>query len=251
MSNGERIDRLVLFDIDATLIATGGLGMRAILSATQELFGAHCTSTGIEYAGRLDPLIIGDLLRGNGVAATPENAGRLRETYRRHLVEQLRSWENARALPGALDLLAQVERLPGVTMGLLTGNFPETGAIKLRACGIDPGRFGLSVWGDESPHSPPARDHLPAVALGRLARDRGRAIEPSNAIVIGDTPHDVSCALVNGCRCIGVATGRYTIEDLSRAGAHLALPDLTDGCRVVDFIRSAGVGAPSGGSILR
>jgi phosphoglycolate phosphatase len=125
-----------------------------------------------------------------------------------------------------MDLLQDLEGRAGVVLGLLTGNFPETGAIKLRACGIDPDRFSLQVWGDQSPHVPPCRTHLPAVGMSRYRETHGE-IECGRVTVIGDTPHDVACALANGCRSLGVATGSFSSEELRRAGADHVVSDLS------------------------
>src|SRR5690606_34817460 len=132
----------------------------------------------------------------------------------------------ASALPGVHALLARLRDLR-CAMGLLTGNFRETGVMKLAACAIDPGQFDPAVWGDHSPHPAPCRDHLPPVAIERFCAARGVVIDPANVVIIGDTPHDVACALASGCRVIGVATGKYSRRQLAEAGAHSALDDLS------------------------
>ena len=118
----------------------------------------------------------------------------------------------------------------------MTGNFRETGEIKLSHCGIDAARFSPAVWGDESPHEPPCRDHLPAIAMLRYAQLRGDAIHPSRIVVIGDTPHDVRCAKSNDCRCLGVATGKYRREQLAEAGADAVVDDLADTAQIVRLL---------------
>jgi phosphoglycolate phosphatase len=92
------------------------------------------------------------------------------------------------------------------------------------------------VWGDESPHHPPLREHLPPVGLERYRRHTGRELEPRRATVIGDTPHDVRCARVHGCRSLGVATGSFRVDALREAGADLALDDLSDTERVLNWL---------------
>lgn len=228
---------LILFDIDATLISTSGVGIRAMEAAGRELFGPAFSSTGVEYAGRLDPLIVRDLLIANGQPDTPANAARLRDGYRRHLVEKLPQASSACALPGVPRLLDLLETR--CAMGLLTGNYQDTGSIKLRACGIDPARFPISAWGDESPHDPPDRTHLPPVALARYRARFGRDAEPARSAIIGDTPHDIRCAKVNGLRALAVATGMFTVEALRQAGADLVLPDLSDAAAAADWLLSA------------
>lgn len=219
---------LLLFDIDLTLITTGGCGFRAMSTAGKELFGESFTSEGVSYAGRLDPLIIGEMFARSGVRDTPDHRRALRERYADKLRAALAESDQKRSLPGVADLLDRLHARAGdgFTLGLLTGNFEETGSLKLAACGVDVSRFAVRVWGDHSPHDPPSRDHLVPVAMGRYEALLRRSIPPDRVVVIGDTEHDVRCARVNGCRAVGVATGRTSAEELSRAGADLVLPDL-------------------------
>ena len=193
---------LILFDVDATLITTSRAGVAAMGLAGRALFDATFDESRVEYAGRLDPLIIQDLLRTHGHPDTSAGVAVFRGEYARQLDRLLSATHQALACPGVLELLKMVEASPDLMMGLLTGNFPETGAIKLRAAGIDPDRFPIQVWGCDSPHDPPARDHLTPVALGRYAKHTGQEIEPHRVVVVGDTPHDVACAHAIGCRSL-------------------------------------------------
>lgn len=228
---------LVLFDVDATLITTSRVGVMAMGRAGRQLFGPSFDENVVEYAGRLDPLIIVDLLRAHKADEGQAAIDGFRAAYREHLTTLLGDWEGkASPCPGIPELLDELERQPGVTMGLLTGNYPETGAIKLRACGIEPERFPIRVWGDESPVSPPARTHLPPVGMERYRRAHGRGLEAADVTIIGDTPHDIACARAHGCRSIGVATGRYTVAELAESGADLAAQDLTDTKGVVQWL---------------
>ncbi|MFN0131564.1 MAG: HAD family hydrolase [Phycisphaerales bacterium] len=227
---------LILFDIDATLISTSGIGIGAMLNAGRDLFGPDFTGDGVPFAGRLDPLIIRDLLLANGRAHTADHIAAMKLGYARHLARALETPGIGRALPGVLDLLAHLRAQPRFHLGLLTGNFEATGAHKLRACGVEPDWFPIRVWGDESPHEPPARAHLPPVAMSRHAARTGSAIDPSRVVIIGDTPHDVECARANGCRCLGVATGSFSVEALRNAGADMALPNLADLAAVRAFL---------------
>lgn len=226
---------LILFDVDATLITTHRSGVKAMGLAGRALFGADFDESRVEYAGRLDPLIIGDLLRAHGREATRAGIEEFRRAYADHLPAMLIG--TAKPCPGVMDLLGALEGLDDApTLGLLTGNYPETGAVKLRAAGIDPGRFAVHVWGCDSPHDPPARSHLPPVGLARYRTTLGRDLHPSRAVIIGDTPHDISCAHDNGMRAIGVATGLHSRAELERCGADLALDTLSDTDRVVRWI---------------
>ena len=227
---------LVLFDVDATLITTSRSGIAAMGLAGRAMFGSSFDEGVVEYAGRLDPLIIGELLLAHRQPVTPESVAAFRAGYRTHLESLLREPGVARACPGVHELLDSLEGRPDVALGLLTGNYPETGAIKLRACGIDPDRFAVQVWGCDSPHDPPARTHLPPVGAARYRERFGRDIAMERITIIGDTPHDIACALAHGCRGLGVATGQYSVEDLERAGAALALSNLSDTQRVTQWL---------------
>jgi phosphoglycolate phosphatase-like HAD superfamily hydrolase len=219
---------LLFFDIDATLLVTDGAGMRCLIEAGRELFGPGFHADGVGYAGRLDPLIIDDMLTVSGVSATAEARASLRRAYAERMFRAFERPGAARALPGARELLDTLEARDGVTLALLTGNFEETGAVKLRGVGIDPERFRVRVWGDESPSRPPTRDDLPRVGLGRFREAFGRDADAGSTWIIGDTPHDARAAVVNGLRCLGVATGRYTRAELIDAGAESALQTLED-----------------------
>jgi len=233
---------LILFDIDATLITTGGVGVRAMGEAGRELYGGQFDEKRVQYAGRLDPLILEDLLSANGLAASNEHMVAMRSGYRRHLERLLRT-AHARSLPGVAGLLAALSARDGVTLGLLTGNFADTGAMKLRACGIDPAMFRISVWGDESPHRPARRDHLPPVGIGRFRAALGR--DPARTVIVGDTPHDVRCALENGCDCLAVGTGSFSVEALMAAGAHRVVNDLSSTPEILEFLTRPALGSPA------
>ena len=227
---------LVLFDIDATLLKTDGAGVAAMGDAGRELFGPAFTTEGLDFAGRLDTLIFGELFIMNGVTPTASAAAKLRTVYFTHLKRRLANSPNARALPGAAALVDAVRGAGSHEMGILTGNFQESGSLKLSTCGLDPSWFPISAWGDDSPHDPPDRAHLPPVAMRRYRELLGRDIEPARITIIGDTPHDARCARVNGCRCIGVATGRFTTAELRAAGADWVVEDLCDTAHLVRLL---------------
>ena len=231
---------LLLFDIDGTLLTTGGAGIHAMEAAGVELFGPGFSGRRVEYAGRLDPLIIDDLLTSNGLEVTPERRTALKDGYRRHLPRILTERQAARTCPGVPALIEALAAESEAILALLTGNYEETGRIKLEASGLSPDRFAVQVWGDASPHHPPRRDHLPPVGM-RMARERlGLDRTGAEVVVIGDTPHDIACARAHGLRSLGVGTGQYSPEALRAAGADLALPTLEETDRVVAWMmRSA------------
>lgn len=229
--------RMILFDIDATLLVSGGAGIAAMEQAGQQLFGDRFSAEGLDVSGRLDPLIIGEMMDRAGVPQSPSALADFRSLYSRKLATLLAVEGRAKSLPGVAPLLSSL-RDQGETIGLLTGNFQETGEMKLRACGIDPAWFFPKVWGDDSPHQPPARDHLPGVAMERYQAHHRRPADRARLVVVGDTPHDVRCAKVHGGRCLAVATGRYGVAELAAAGADWVMQDLADTHAVLDCLLS-------------
>ncbi len=230
----------ILMDIDATMIKTQRAGLRAMVEAGREVVGESFSAEGIDVAGRLDPLILADMIRRAGATPTPSIMGAMRERYAAALQRVLVPGMGT-VLPGVAALLGELSQrsrgdAASLTLGLLTGNFEETGCHKLRVCGIDPEQFVIRVWGDESPHDPPAREHLPAVALDRYRERHGRAVSPDRVTIVGDTPHDVSCAKAHGCRCLGVATGQFSVAELRRAGADEAVETLADTAKILAWL---------------
>jgi phosphoglycolate phosphatase-like HAD superfamily hydrolase len=235
---------LILFDIDATMVLTSRSGLWAMERAGRELFGSHFAIGDIEFAGRLDSLIIPELFERCGVAVTAANMAAYGDLYARLLDERLADPAVIKTvLPGVRELLDEIEKRAAagvdVTLGLLTGNYERTGKAKLAACGIDPGRFAVGAFAEDA--SPPAgsRDDLPPVALSRYLARFGRAVAPERTVVIGDSPYDVRCAKVNGCRSLAVATGVHTVEQLRGCvpqGADLAVASLADTGRVAEWV---------------
>jgi len=225
---------LVLFDIDGTLLLSHGAGMQCFLQAGSTLFAREFRHDGLRFGGGLDPLIWRALCAANGV--TDEDAHshheRFRELYGRLLGERLAQPATAYALPGVTALLDALTERTHVTVGLLTGNYPETGRAKLAAAGLPPQRFAVSAWGVDGNHR---RELLP-VALRRCEEHTGRVPPREQVVVVGDTPHDVDCAAAHGCRSLAVATGHHGVEELAACGASLAVPDLSDTQRVVSWL---------------
>lgn len=222
---------LILFDIDMTLASTGGVGMEAMRVAVSRTFGGSFVPGPVPTAGRLDPLILADLLTSSGLSGSAEQLRAVRDSYAQILAERLNTGD-CHSLPGVpalLSRLVQEQRSrPQLTLGLLTGNFEETGRMKLHACGIDQALFSVAAWGDESPHTPPTRADLVPIALARDAARRGRTLHGHEVVIIGDTPHDVDCAKAHGCRVLGVATGHTTQAELREHGADQTVPTLAD-----------------------
>ncbi len=219
---------LVLFDIDGTLLKSGGLGLVAMERAARELLHPDFHMHGIEVAGRLDALIVRDMFVRAGVVQTSEATLAFRRRFASIFRQLVTDSSACRALPGGPELVAAVRRTDGFVAGLLTGNYQETGTLKLELAGYEPppAGFAICAWGDDSPHDPPDRAHLTAVAMERFRMRFAARPDPRRVTIIGDTPHDVRCAHAHGCRCIAVATGQYSRKDLHAAGADLVVDDL-------------------------
>jgi len=228
--------RIVLFDIDGTLLWSDGAGRRAIHTALREVFG----SIGPEahrFDGKTDRQIVRELMRhdGHDDAHIDARMDDLLSRYVERLHVELRNPEHTpRRLPGVPELLTALEAREDVTLGLLTGNVGEGAAAKLRAVGIDPRRFRVNAFGSD--HE--LRPELPAIARQRAVDLLGADVPGDRIVVIGDTPADVTCGRDIGARAIGVATGHYSVEELTSYGAHAVFRDLTDTDAIVQAIVS-------------
>lgn len=228
---------LVLWDIDGTLLTSGGAGLRALADAGRELFGDGFRVEGVPVAGRLDPLIWRDLARLHGMADPDPVEARFRSSYAGHLKRRLSSDGLARALPGAHQLVERLADTDAVIQGLLTGNYPETGKLKLAQVNLEVEKFSVCAWGSDGPE----RRALLPVALGRLAEKTGTRPSADRVLVVGDTPHDIDCARAHGCRSLGVATGTFEVGALREAGADRVVEDLSDADSILEWMLS-GVG---------
>ena len=223
---------LILFDIDGTLLLTQGAGVQAMLDSGRELWGERFTIDGVEFSGRLDTLIWSDLTRINGLVNDDANHDRFRAAYGRHLAQRLQDNPTARLLPGVRDLVHEIIDVDHATLGLLTGNYPETGRLKIQSAGLDPDLFKVAAWGCDGK----VRRDLTPLAMKRHHQLTGRQVRGEEVVVIGDTPHDVDCAKAHGCRSIGVATGMFSVADLDAAGADLAVETLADTAGVLRWM---------------
>lgn len=223
---------LVLFDIDGTLLTSQRAGTRSMQSAAREMLGEGISLETIKIAGRIDPLIWADIAVANGIEDPAARLEEFRTVYIRHLAQRLAEHQTVTPLPGVAPLLEQLSRIEGLALGLLTGNFPETGRMKLEAAGLDPQTFVVAAWGSDGS----SRRDLPAVAISRLADATGRRVAGRDVVVIGDTPHDVDCARYNGCRAIAVSTGPFSRETLGRSEPDLLVEDLTRTGELVGWV---------------
>ena len=142
---------LILFDLDGTLLLTQHVGAQCMHDATRELYGEAFTFDGVEIAGRIDPQIWREVALANGIEDPDAEHERFRATYAAHLARRLERDNTATLLPGVAQLVEALGSINGLTRGLLTGNYPETGRLKIEAAGLDPGVFEIAVWGCDGP----------------------------------------------------------------------------------------------------
>lgn len=227
--------KLILFDIDGTLIVSGGAGARAMTRAFEETWGLSDALRHVDVAGRTDNIILADALRAADIVAEGEPLERFKRIYCEFLLEELQSGNglshgnstgNGRpkcVLPGIEPLLDALTERPDVSLALLTGNYPESAEIKLRH--FDLWRyFEWGVYGNEATD----RHDLLPIAIKRHV-DRGApSIDPADVIIVGDTPHDISCAHRGGAKAIAVATGNFTLDALSDCRPDVVVSDLSD-----------------------
>mgnify|MGYP001496692662 CR=1 FL=1 len=224
--------QLLLFDIDGTLLLSGGAGKRALNRAFKESFGASDGFDSIPVAGRTDELIFRDALKRAGKTATASCRHDFFSLYYKYLEQEIvHPGRNKGLMPGVRLLLDRLSPLSNVVIGLLTGNFAAAAKIKLQYFGIWD-YFVFGAYGDDAP----VRDDLVPIAVSR-ARASDVAISSNvEVIVVGDTPLDVRCAIAGGARSVAVCTGSYGEYELQEAGADSILPDLTDPERFLRLI---------------
>ncbi|HVJ27904.1 MAG TPA: HAD hydrolase-like protein [Vicinamibacterales bacterium] len=217
--------KLVLFDIDGTLVLTGGAGVRAMNRALQDAFGHADGLDGIPVAGRTDWAILSDAVRKVGRSLDGALLADLEHRYVTNLAEEIQHPGTGRkeVLPGIREILAALEARDDVFVGLVTGNFEAGAQVKL-------GYFDLWRYFTCGAFGGDAADRNALVPFA-LERARGCGlpdIADEDILVIGDTPHDVTCAHAAGAIAVGVATGSSPVEELEAAGAQHVFLDLSD-----------------------
>ena len=201
-----RVDRLVLFDIDGTLIHTARAGVRSMNAAFRDLHGTDDPLARVNFAGRTDRAIVSDAFRIMGLAFSEEAHDAVRDAYLGRLADELsKPVQGATMLPGVEQAIAAFEVRGGFGMGLLTGNYERGAEIKLEYFGLWK-RFNFGAFGDR--HTD--RRELVPIAIEAAQRQLGARVPPSRVIVIGDTPFDVDCAKAHGAVSVAVATGPFS-----------------------------------------
>ena len=226
--------KLVLFDIDGTILLTSGAGRRAMVAAVGEEIGSDSVAP-IRFDGKTDPQIVTELLEGAGVAepVSSEQIDRICRRYVQLLADELsRPTTRTTVMPGVHTLLDRLDGEDGVLLGLLTGNVAGGATLKLQSAGIDPQRFRVGAFGSDAAHRP----DLPPIAVERASRYFGRDPSGAEVVIIGDTPADIACGECISARAVAVATGGYSLSDLQACHPYAVFQDLTDTEQVMHSI---------------
>jgi phosphoglycolate phosphatase len=229
------LKKLVLFDIDGTILLTAGAGRRAIIAATVQELGTDRNLGGVRFDGKTDPQIVSELLEVAGYRA-PHPPGRIDAICRRYVdllaLELERPTTRTDLMPGVERLLDRLEENSDIVLGLLTGNLASGAALKLRSGGLDPARFRVGAFGSDSAD----RGALPPIAAQRAESFFGRVPSGAEVVIIGDTPADIACGQCINARAVAVATGGYSMADLSGCQPHAVFQDLSGTEQVIDAI---------------
>ena len=214
--------KLFLFDIDGTLLTSGGAGERALRLGVRDRFGIDDDLSSIEIAGRTDSGIVREMLAAHRLPATPENIAAFLDGYLHHLAQEIPRTPG-RLLPGILPLLDALQPRADIVLALLTGNLARGAEIKLRHYGVWH-YFEFGAFADDH-HD---RNQLGPFAQARARAQRGIEFPPERIFVLGDTPHDIACARAIGAKAIAIATGKFSQADLAAQTPDFLFEDLGD-----------------------
>ena len=218
--------RLLLFDIDGTILSTEGAARRAFMRALVDVYGTAGPLEDHPFDGKTDPQIARELMGAAGFGDADIDA-RLADLWDRYLAEfatEMAATDyHTRVYPGVREVLKQLAAHDDVVLGLLTGNIARGAALKLGSAGLDH-YFRLGAFGSDCEQ----RHGLPQIAVDRARELTGRAFSGKDVIVIGDTPSDVHCGRSLGVFALGVATGRHGRAELLAAGADEVFEDLSN-----------------------
>jgi phosphoglycolate phosphatase-like HAD superfamily hydrolase len=213
--------RLVLFDIDGTLIRTGGAGVKAFAKVFETEFGATDGFERLKFSGRTDFSLVREFFGFHGIEPTPENFERFFERYVFWLDYILHAGQ-AMVCPGVLEFIGQLQGLPcPPLLGLLTGNIRLGAEIKLRHLNLWH-HFATGAFADDHED----RDQIAAIACRRGSLLLNKELHGPEVLVIGDTPLDIRCARAVSAKVLAVATGGATLDELRRHAPDRAVKDL-------------------------
>ena len=221
---------LLLFDIDGTLIRSAGAGKKAMERSFETIYGVQEGLRDIPMMGRTDPSILDEAIRSHHLDESNHKKAQFRNLYFKLLEDEIKiDRPGKKVCTGVHSLLQNLEQREDTILGLLTGNWRQSGLIKLHHFGID-GFFKIGAFADDSP----IRNELPPIAVGRAEKLKGKSISQDYVFVIGDTPLDIQCARPSGVKTVAVATGMHTVDQLAEEKPNFLFNDFGDND---DFIR--------------
>jgi len=225
--------KLFLFDVDQTLVNTGGAGLRALDRACHKLLSIENAMTGVDPSGKTDPAIVREIFARLGIALN----GRLGvesvlDAYLAFLREEVERSEKYHVLPGIVGILDEISARANTMLGLATGNIELGARVKLERGGLN-SYFSFGGFGSDSED----RTELVRKAGENASRRHSGSIHPEDIFVIGDTPLDIAAGQGAGYKTVGVATGRYSTDRLHEAGATFIISNFEQGRD--QFLRSA------------
>ena len=227
--------KLLLFDVDLTLVNSGGAGRRAMMQAFQQLYGKSNGFENISFAGRTDPAIFRDAVERLGLLWQQETEDAFKERYLEILKGEIEKPNSKKHIePGVQAILPELAQMKNVTLALLTGNWYEGARAKLKHFDLlrffEFGAFADDSW---------QRHELPAIAAKRYNEKTSKEISPADVFVIGDTPRDIACAQPFGARTIAVATGLFSHEELQAAGPDYLFHDFSKTTELLAIFEAA------------
>ena len=221
-----------LFDIDGTLIQTGGAGQVAFAQTFADKFDVPQLSSDVSFAGRSDRAIALDLMEAHGIGVTEQHWQTFREGYAERLPAALASCVG-RVLPGVESLIAKLQHRGDVLIGLLTGNLRQTAELKLDYYGLW-GPFGFGGFGDAHLN----RNDIASTAVQQAWDNHSGPVGPeaeATIVVIGDTPHDITCAHSVDARAVAVSTGGASADELQELAPELLVESLEDSSELLSW----------------
>jgi phosphoglycolate phosphatase-like HAD superfamily hydrolase len=225
------MSKLILFDIDGTLIGSGGAGTRALNKSFNEIFSIPDGFKGVSMAGKTDIEIMKEGMRRHRIDPEEGLVKRMVEGYIYHLGKEINN--NGRHLkPGIKEIISKLKNVDGFYLGLLTGNLEKGARLKLEPFGINP-YFPFGAFGSDDED----RNSLLPIAIKKFFDIYKISLKPEETVVIGDTPRDVACSKPFGAFSVVVATGPYSFEKLQNSGADLVLKDLRCQERLLDHLQ--------------
>lgn len=225
--------RLILFDIDGTLIRSNSAGRAAITSALEQVCGTAGPVDTYHMGGKTDPRIITDLLQASGFSPE-EIRAKLPTIYDRMTAQARETFPDKGIRPclGVPELLAALHGREGVVLGLLTGNIVSTAPLKLAAAGLETAVFRIGAYGSDHMD----RNQLPGIAMQRASQLTGDLFDGSNTVIIGDTPADILCARAGKATAVAVASGWHAAATLAQYKPDHLLENLSDTANVLTIL---------------